>query len=253
MNAGKTQLIISSNGKVPNNFTVNVGGRMIAASHEFELLGVKFDRRLTTAPHDAMVAAATKQRSSLIARLSHHLPRGTYLRQLAAGLVQGKISHALPAVTTPRLDAADRGLNDHYKTVQRSINDVARTVTGTNRRAHVKIPDLLASARIPSVNAMVTAATAIKSWKSFYSSDGDNGSRNPIGSHVFDGTEGNRNTRAATHGLVQIPLRGYKTMVVNVANMWNRFPELRAAKTLGKARDVCVIGVYSSHMILVLY
>jgi hypothetical protein len=230
--------VVPSNSKIPSNFNINNSGKAITASNEFELLGVKFDRRLTTALHDAIVAGAARQRASLISRLSHHLPRGRYLKQLAAGLVQGKISHALPAVTTPRLDATDGGPNESYKAVQRSINDVARTITGTSRKEHVRIEDLLTRAGFPSVNAMATAATALETWKAYHSTDGPNGSRNPIGSHVFDDNIGTRSTRAASNGLVQIPLRGYKTMVVNAANMWNGCPELRAAKTLGEARGV---------------
>lgn len=238
MNAGKTQLIVSNSSKVPNDFNITVSGKVIKASDEFELLGVRFDRRLSTAPHDVMVAVAARQRASLISRLSRHLPKGRYLRQLATGLVQGKISHALPAVTTPRLDTAAGAPNESYKAVQRSLNDVARTITGTRRQEHVRIEDLLEAARIPSVNAMATSATAIETWKAYHSSDGPNGTRNPIGSHVFDGNTGNRGTRAASSGLVQIPLRGYNTMVVNAANTWNRCPDLRAAATLVEARGV---------------
>jgi hypothetical protein len=186
-----------------------------------------------------MVAAASRQRASLISRLSRHLPQGRYLKLLAAGLVHGKISHALSAVTTPRLEAADGGGNKAYKVVQRAINDVARTITGTKRREHVQIEDLLKMAGISSVNAMATAATALETWKAYHSSDGPNGGRNPIGSHVFD-SDGNknRNTRAASIGLVQIHLRGHTTMVFNAATTWNRCPELRAARTLREARGV---------------
>jgi hypothetical protein len=40
MNAGKTQLIVSSNSKIPSNFNINVSGKAITASNEFELCKV---------------------------------------------------------------------------------------------------------------------------------------------------------------------------------------------------------------------
>jgi hypothetical protein len=89
--------MVSSNGGTCNGFTVNVDGKDIAATDQFNLLGVAYNRQFLTAPHIANVAKAAKQRASLIMRLSHHLPQGRYFRQLASGLVLGKINHALPA------------------------------------------------------------------------------------------------------------------------------------------------------------
>jgi hypothetical protein len=104
MNAGKTQMLVGGK-RTSDPFTVNVGGKDIKAGNCFELLGVRFDNKFSTLPHDAMVAAAARQQASLVARLSHHVPRGNFLRQLATGLVLGKISHALPTVAMPRLTA----------------------------------------------------------------------------------------------------------------------------------------------------
>jgi hypothetical protein len=196
---------------------------------------VTFDRKFATTPHDAMVARATSQRASLIARLRHHLPQGPYLRQLAASIILGKISHALPAVATPRLVAANGGANTHYKAVQVAINDVARSITGKSRRDHLPVSNLLDLAKIPSVNAMVVSAVAFEAWKAHRSSDGGNGSRNPIGAHVFDGLKG-RETRSTDEGIVPIALRGHNTMVTSVATVWNAFPDLRAADTIGAAK-----------------
>jgi hypothetical protein len=96
LNAAKTQLMFSHGAGNTEDVGVRVGGSFIKAAAEFKLLGVKYDRRLTTAPHDAYVARNVRQRASLVARLAHHLPRGKYLRTLASGLVLGMIAHALP-------------------------------------------------------------------------------------------------------------------------------------------------------------
>jgi hypothetical protein len=167
-------------------------------SNEFELLGVKYDRQFLTAPHDAMVASAGRQRASLIARLTHHIPRGRYLKQLAAGLVLGKVGHALPAETTPRLCAGDGVPNKSYKRVQTALNDVARSFTGTKHKDRVRVEDLLKAAKILSVNAMSTLTVTTEAWKAFHSRDGVNGGRNPIGEFMFYGNRTIRATRAGT-------------------------------------------------------
>jgi hypothetical protein len=239
VNAAKTQLMVSSNGGACDGFTVNVDGKDIEATDRFNLLGVAYNRQFSTAPHDANVAKAAKQRASLIKRLSHHLPRGRYLRQLASGLVLGKINHALPAVATPRLTESDGTANGPYKAVQIAVNDVARTVTGTNRREHISVEALLDMAKMSSVNAMVTSAVAIEAWKANRSCDGDDGGRNPVGSLVFDSTTvvDGRPSRAAAAGMVRVPLRGYSTMVTAAATVWNSCPALRAATSLGEAKS----------------
>jgi hypothetical protein len=219
-----------------------VDGKVIAVANEFNLLGVTYNRRFATTPHDESVSEAARQRASLIARLSHYLPRGRYLRQLAAGLVLGKINHALPAVAAPRLTAADGAANSSYKAVQKAVNDVARTITGASRKEHISIENLLDVAKMQSINAMVTAAVAMEAWKAFKSSNGTDGSRNPVSSIVF-GSSGKetaalatRPSRATTEGLVKVPLRWFNTMVTVVATVWNSSSTLRKAELLGEAR-----------------
>eukprot|EP00095_Tigriopus_kingsejongensis_P010362 maker-scaffold951_size77354-snap-gene-0.8 protein:Tk10362 transcript:maker-scaffold951_size77354-snap-gene-0.8-mRNA-1 annotation:"rna-directed dna polymerase from mobile element jockey-like" len=91
MNASKTQLMLG--GKVRRadleDFHVLVDGVTVFPHKKLELLGVKFDSSFSTFPHGASVAASARQRAAMIARLSHHLPRGAYLHQLARGLVLG--------------------------------------------------------------------------------------------------------------------------------------------------------------------
>jgi hypothetical protein len=52
LNAGKTQLMFSSTAGNVDDVSVNVDGTTIRASSSFELLRVKFNRRLTTALHN---------------------------------------------------------------------------------------------------------------------------------------------------------------------------------------------------------
>jgi hypothetical protein len=89
--------------------SVVVDGKKVKAEDTIELLGVSFDRKLTTKPHAKAMLVATKQRAAVIARLVNHIPCGRYLRQLAMGLVNGKLCHALAAYATPRLPAPAPG------------------------------------------------------------------------------------------------------------------------------------------------
>jgi hypothetical protein len=92
MNPDKTQVLASANVGKTADLSVKVDGKTIAASETLELLGVRFDRKFTTAPHIEHLAGAVKQRAALISRLTHHLPRGQYLRQLAQGLVFARLA-----------------------------------------------------------------------------------------------------------------------------------------------------------------
>jgi hypothetical protein len=122
-------------------FDLVVGGSTVTPSDRLTLLGVTFDRTLSVAPHSEMVAVAARQRVGIVARLAHHVPRGAYLRQLAMGLVNGKVLHALAALAVPRLQ--DPGGSTQYKSVKIAFNDLARTLTGTRRTEHVRVEELL--------------------------------------------------------------------------------------------------------------
>jgi hypothetical protein len=173
LNAGTTQLLISKGGDVDGgDVSVDVDGTRVTPSTKLTLLGVTFDRTLGMSHHDEMVAAAARQRGVTIARLSPHLPRGAYLRQLATGLVNGKILHALAAVTTPRLEGSKEGANAQYCAAQISVNNVARMLTGTRRTEHRKVAELLQAARLPTINELAVVATATETWRAYHSKDG---------------------------------------------------------------------------------
>jgi hypothetical protein len=106
LNASKTQVLVCAG--AGKDLVVNVNGKEIRAAETLELLGVRFDRRFATMPHLLHLAKATTQRAAMITRLACHLPRGEYLRQLAQGLVFGKIGHALAVTATPRLTQRPR-------------------------------------------------------------------------------------------------------------------------------------------------
>jgi hypothetical protein len=75
LNSAKIHLLFSRGDKV-NNVHVIGNGSAIKPSGTLSLLGVTFDRALTTAPHDSAVEMAAKQRAGVVARLAHHVLRG---------------------------------------------------------------------------------------------------------------------------------------------------------------------------------
>jgi hypothetical protein len=246
INGGKTQLLLSSGARYNADTAITVDDKTVKPRDELELLGVTLNRRLEFNPHNKQVVANARARASMIARLSHHLPRGEFLRQLALGLAVGKVAHALPAVYYPRLLDSDRH-SGHAKDTQIAMNNIARSVSGLKKTEHIRVCDLLDAARIPSINRLAVAATALEAWKAHKSTDGDNGDRNPAGTIMFGNRPsggGGRNViehgarvlRGAAAGEVAVPLRGSTSFVTNATRIWNACPTLRVANTLAEAK-----------------
>jgi archaellum component FlaG (FlaF/FlaG flagellin family) len=77
MNATKTQLLLSANAGNVSEVTVEVDGNTILPGNVIELLGVRYDRKLSTTPHIRSLLVAVRQRASVVERLANHLPMGT--------------------------------------------------------------------------------------------------------------------------------------------------------------------------------
>jgi hypothetical protein len=237
MNAVKTQLLFLSWAGNVTNTTVEVDGSIIHPGDVIELLGVKYDRRLSTGLHLKALLAAVRQRASVVSRLANHLPRGEYLRQLAYGLAIGKFLHALAAVARPSLEQEDNA-SVVWSSIQVALNDVARSITGTRRRDHVRIEDLLSQASLESANRMVVKAITAKTWGCFHSDDGRDGARNHVGRLLFSGkrTAIAKTTRSATTGQIEVPLRRGNTFITHAALVWNKSAALRQTTTKAKAK-----------------
>jgi hypothetical protein len=231
MNAAKTQLLVSANAGPAGGLSVCVGENNIVCSNTLELLGVRYERKMSAVPHVDDMAKSAKQRAGLVARLSHHLPRGRLLCHLASGLVFGKLNHALGAVATPRLHP-NTPTNGRMASVQVAVNDVARSVIGGKRSDRVAVLELNARAQFPLVNELVTKTVAMVTWVAFHSRDGNpKGGRNPLGAAMFDGTGYSRTTRASAAGKAINPMPGQNTLVSTGIKIWNACPELRVAAT----------------------
>jgi hypothetical protein len=237
MNAAKTQLLLSSHAGNVLETTVEVNGNTIHPGDIIELLGVRYDRKLSTTPHIKSLLVAVRQRASVVARLANHLPRGAYLRQLSYGLVMGKFSQALAAVARPRLEQEDN-VSVTWSKIQVAFNDVARSITGARRRDHINIKDLLDLAGIESANRMVVKAIAAETWSCYHSDNGKDGARNQVGTILFSDnrTATAKTTRSAKTGQIAVPLRGGDTFVTHAAHLWNRSATLCQAPTKAAAK-----------------
>ena len=244
LNANKTQLLLAGrlSNSTRNNFSVEVGQAVIHPSSSLELLGVRFDSKLSPEVHVTALAKSIRQRASLMTRLANHLPRGHYMRLLAQGLICGKLSYGAAAAITPRLPGDTSSPSGAAKAIQVAVNDIARTLTGHKRTDHVPVPTLLSEAELPSLNQVAVRALAIETWKAYHSSDGPDRTRNPLGAAIFCENPKVSNpklTRSKTEGQVSLPLPlAASTMVYNAAKLWNQCQELRNAKTLGAAKSV---------------
>jgi hypothetical protein len=219
------------------NVSVMVDGKMVKAEASIELFSVSFDRKLTTKPQAQAMLVAVKQRAAVIARLVNHIPRGKYLRQLAMGLVNGKLGHALAAYASPRLPApSGEASSTIYHQIQVAYSRVARSITGIKIRDRVSVPDLLERAGMPSVNGRVVNAVAMETWNCKHSSNGGNEAKNFMGALIFDQGKAVKTTRAAAARMAVVPLRGRDTFVSSGARTWNLLEALREATSKSSAR-----------------
>jgi hypothetical protein len=129
-----------------------------------------------------------------------------------------------------------------YGALQVAINDTARSVIGKKRTDHIRIPDLLHCARLPSLNSLAIHALAMETWKAYHSSDGPHGSRNALGNVLFPpngGGSNSRPSRSVTAGIVPRPLpQMANTFVDHAIELWNKYPALRQAGTRRAAQKV---------------
>jgi hypothetical protein len=98
MNASKTQLLLSANAGNMSEVTMEVDGNTIRPSN-IKLLGVGYDRKLSTTPYVRSLLAAVRQRASVVDRLANHLPRGTDVP--AAVVLRARHGQVLPRVGGP--------------------------------------------------------------------------------------------------------------------------------------------------------
>jgi hypothetical protein len=123
----------------------------------------------------------------------------------------GKFAHTLAVMARPRLDSEDTA-SGIWSKIQVALNHVVRSITGVQRRDHITIKDLLDLAGIESANRMVVKAIAAEASSCYHSNDGQDGTRNHVGSILFananNKTATAKTTRSARTSHIMVPLRG---------------------------------------------
>ena len=223
INTSKTQILHMGT----NDGPVQIGSSAVQPSNTMTLLGLEFDRRLSTTPYLESLYSSLAQRLGMVRRLRSALPCNV-LRMVGLGLFFGKLQTYAHICIKVRLTATSSP-SVRAKALQTLINDLARAVTGLNRKDKVPIETLLKKARIPALNHLVARASGMLAW---------NMSRpdHPL-HHIFLEANLSSSTRASTAKKLCIP-DSQAWGIVNGFRVWNQCSELRSATTRNQAKNI---------------
>jgi len=158
INTSKTQILHMGTNVGP----VQVGPSAVQPSNTMTLLGLEFDRHLSTTPYLESLHTCLAQRLGMVRRLRSVLLRDV-LRMVGMGLFFGKLQTYAHICIKVRLTATSSP-SVRAKALQTLINDLARAVTGLRRKDKVPIESLLEKARIPALNHLVATASGMLAW-----------------------------------------------------------------------------------------
>jgi hypothetical protein len=220
-NADKTQFMIANG--CADGGPIRVGDADIRRAEEIELLGMRVDKTLGFSKHMEALTKSLQQRTGLLRRLSHHIPKKE-LRLVAEGICISKLRYGLAAYGIPRMsqDEPRRALMQDLQVRQ---NDIARVLTGSRRSDKVPVAVLLKNAGMTSVNLMVAETILMETWRLL---NGDSADKTKMTSYnsVCPMT-----TRARMGGKLELgePLNSF---MYHGARLWNSAPqEVKVAKT----------------------
>ena len=134
----------------------------------------------------------------------------------------GKVQTNAFVTRQARLQAGPMNAED--TATQRVLNDVYRVITGLKRTDHVRVADLAARAKLPTLNEVVTKQSAISAWRS------QNGG--PLDDILAPYDE---RTRGASLKWKR-PVSTRCVAARNLTLTWNSSEELRSAQTLNQAK-----------------
>ncbi len=160
LNASKTQLLWAGTAGT----TIKLGSTVVSPSKVVELLGVKFDGRLSPAPHADALLASARSIAGLARRLALHLPPcHQLLQEVVRSLLIGKLSYCCLVFAPMLLGTPPH--SERLQQVQLAVNMAARYVAGHRRADKVNVDQLLSKAGLPTFNALITRSVALETWK----------------------------------------------------------------------------------------
>ena len=233
LNASKTQLLWSSRG-IGNPSVLKIGATEVSSADTLEMLGVAYDRALTSAPYIKKQLAAAKAIRGTVRRLALHIPRGTLLQTVARSLVAGKLGYAAAAAYPVRYHE-EQQRDGPMADLQVIVNDIARSLLGKRRQDRVTVSTLLDKTGLPSLNRLTAKSLAVETWKAA------TGINKPDPLSDLLGVPGSTGagTRAATAQHIPPPMKkSSKTFVWEAHKLWNSLAEIRSAKTMSSAKAV---------------
>ena len=237
LNTSKTQIIWSNN---PS--PVLVGDALVQPQDELLLLGVKFDRKFSIRPHLQSLLGTARSLLAMTRRLLLHLPRGQQVQEVVRALVVGRLCYG-SILFVPR-PSHDDPVCQLLQSLQTGINDIARSLLGISRADRIPVEQLLAESNMPVLNRVVIKSIMCETWKCLRSSDGPDGSMNPLGMIVSPPVPAlparvSRTTRSTSDGSLPPPLRvRADTFAWHAVKLYNDNVLLRSAQSYASAQRI---------------
>ena len=228
LNPSKTQCIIY--GDVQDSVDpITVDGVHIPPSDNISILGFTLDRKLQPQVYLKELTDGILYRKHVVGRLSAHLPPHV-LKMFARATVLGKLRIYLHLSLKVRLSENDPR-TEWGKRLQVVLNDVARVINKKRRSDHVRVEELLKKASLQAVNVIVCSNSAMLAWRASKPTS-------PLHDLFLDMVPNGR-TRSKAAGKLEVPPPNTKNLALwNMAMTWNAIPDLRVAKSEGKAKQV---------------
>ena len=237
LNPSKTQCILYGNVSDSAD-PISVDGVTVTPADKISILGFTLDSKLTPQVYLKELADGILYRKHVVGRLSAHLPPHV-LKMFARATVLGKLRTYLHLSLKVRLSDNDP-LTGWGNKLQVIVNDVARIVARKRRSDHVRVHDLLKKAGLEAVNAMVCYNSAMLAWRA-------SNPKSPL-HELFLSMIPKGSTRSKTAGKIEVPAPNTKNLALwNLATTWNAIPDLRLAKSKGKAKkascqEICEVS-----------
>ena len=228
LNAAKTQLMwVGGSSSIKELPSVWINNAIVKPASHIEILGLRLDRKLSPAPYIASLRSSLAKGLGMLRRLAAGLPPHLLIA-FAHGLFFSKLRTYAGLVFMVRLSENDRP-SQAAKQIQVLINDVARIVVNLRRADRIPVSDLLARAKLPSLNSIVVEAAGMLAWSMARKG-------HPL-HDIYLASRLDSVTRAATSGEVKVTDAIESIGVRNAQMVWNACPSLRMATTKPTARS----------------
>ena len=169
----------------------------------------------------------------LTRRLAANLPC-SYVQPVVKALLEGRLGYGA-SILTPRLTVDEAYKCDHAD-IQKIMNECARIIVGVSRKDKKRSEWVLQKAGLISFNHLIVRAVCLEAWKqvNYFLSD-----PNPLSSLICILEPSSKVTRGKADGKLTPPLKTRAEVFAWEAyRVWNCFPNLREASSLGVAKSV---------------